>query len=151
MRTEQSFTGLGSEDWCSSWGLNKVLLVLGRRTGAHHEDWTKFYWSWTRGLVLIVRTEQSLTGLGSEDPIEYPNPLLSYIVSQVQQLQYVEHLTMIFYVYPSNYGILTPLPMMFWSSIHGISTFSCLKLWVKYHIWHIEPPTHDILNSLLVV
>ena len=67
MRTEQSFTGLGSEDWCSSWGLNKVLLVLGRRTGAHREDWTKFYWSWTRGMVLIMRTEQSFTGLGSED------------------------------------------------------------------------------------
>ena len=33
-------------DWCSSWGQNKVLLVLGRRP------------------VLIVRTEQSFTGLG---------------------------------------------------------------------------------------
>ena len=67
VRTEQSFTGLGQEDRCSSWGLNKVLLVLGRRTGAHREDWTKFYWSWARGLVLIVRTEQSFTGLGPED------------------------------------------------------------------------------------
>jgi hypothetical protein len=67
MRTEQSFTGLGPEDWCSSWGLNKVLLVLDQRTGAHREDWTKYYWSWTRGLVLIMRTEQSFTGLGPED------------------------------------------------------------------------------------
>ena len=46
---------------------NKVLLVLGQRTGAHHEDRTKFYWSWVGGLVLIVRTEQSFTGLGPED------------------------------------------------------------------------------------
>ena len=66
-RTEQSFTGLGSEDQCSSWGLNKVLLVLGRRTSAHREDWTKFYWSWVGGPVVIARTEQSFTGLGSED------------------------------------------------------------------------------------
>ena len=36
-------------------GLNKVLLVLGRRT------WTKFYWSWAEG------PEQSFTGLGPED------------------------------------------------------------------------------------
>jgi hypothetical protein len=37
--SKQSFTGLGPEDRCSSWGLNKVLLVLGQRTGAHREDW----------------------------------------------------------------------------------------------------------------
>ena len=67
VRTEQSFTGLGSEDQCSSRGLNKVLLVLGQRTSAHREDWTKFYWSWVRGPLLIARTEQSFTGLGSED------------------------------------------------------------------------------------
>ena len=36
--SEQSFTGLGPEDRCSSWGQNKVLLVLGQRTGVHHED-----------------------------------------------------------------------------------------------------------------
>jgi hypothetical protein len=66
-RSKQSFTGLGSEDQCSSWGLNKVLLVLSRRTSGHCEDWTKFYWSWVGGPVFIVRTEQSFTGLGSED------------------------------------------------------------------------------------
>jgi hypothetical protein len=66
-RSKQSFIGLESEDQCSSWGLNKVLLVLGRRTSAHREDWTKFYWSWVGGPVVIVRTEQSFTGLGSED------------------------------------------------------------------------------------
>ena len=38
MRTEQSFTSLGPEDQGSSWGHNKVLLVLGQRTRAHHED-----------------------------------------------------------------------------------------------------------------
>jgi hypothetical protein len=54
--SEQSFTGLGPEDRCSSWGQNKVLLVLGQRTGVHHEDRTKFYWSWARGPVFIMRT-----------------------------------------------------------------------------------------------
>jgi hypothetical protein len=33
-------------------GLDKVLLVLGQRTGDYLEDRTKFYWSWARGLVL---------------------------------------------------------------------------------------------------
>jgi hypothetical protein len=33
--------------------MNKVLQVLGLRTGAHCED---FYWSWALGPVLIVRT-----------------------------------------------------------------------------------------------
>ena len=62
------FTGLGPEDWYSSWGLLVVLetcyvlLVLGRRTGAHREDCllfqkrAMFYWSWAWGPVLIVRT-----------------------------------------------------------------------------------------------
>ena len=62
------FTGLGPEDRCSSWGLLVVLetcyvlLVLGRRTGAHREDCllfqkrVMFYWSWAGGLVLVVRT-----------------------------------------------------------------------------------------------
>jgi len=44
VRTEQSFTGLGPEDWCSLWGLNKVLLVLGSRTGAHSEEWDSVIW-----------------------------------------------------------------------------------------------------------
>ena len=79
------FTGLGPEDWCSSWGLFVVpetcyvLLVLGRRTGAHREDCllfqkrVMFYWSWAGGLVLIVRTAccsrnvLCFTGLGPED------------------------------------------------------------------------------------
>jgi hypothetical protein len=38
VRTEQSFTGLGSEDQWSSRGLKKVLLVLSRRTSGHRED-----------------------------------------------------------------------------------------------------------------
>jgi hypothetical protein len=42
-RTEQSFTGLEPEErtkfyWSWAGGQNKVLLVLGRRTGAHRED-----------------------------------------------------------------------------------------------------------------
>ena len=79
------FTGLGPEDWCSSWGLFVVLetcyvlLVLGQRTGAHREDCllvqkrAMFYWSWAGGLVLIVRTAccsrnvLCFTGLGPED------------------------------------------------------------------------------------
>ena len=79
------FTGLGPEDWCSSWGLFVVpetcyvLLVLGRRTGAHREDCllfqkrVMFYWSWAGGPVLIVRTVccsrnvLCFTGLGPED------------------------------------------------------------------------------------
>jgi hypothetical protein len=67
MRTEQSFAGLGPEDRCSSWGQNKVLLVLGWRTSVHHEDRTKFCWSWAGGPMLIMRTEQSFAGLGLED------------------------------------------------------------------------------------
>ena len=50
---------------------NKVLLVLGWRTGAHHEDRTKFYWSWAGGQVLIMRTEQSFTGLRLEDRTKF--------------------------------------------------------------------------------
>ena len=79
------FTGLGPEDRCSSWGLLVipetcyVLLVLGRRTGAHREDCLLFqkrvmlYWSWAGGPVLIVRTAcysrnvLCFTGLGPED------------------------------------------------------------------------------------
>jgi hypothetical protein len=79
------FTGLGPEDWYSSWGLLVVpetcyvLLVLGRRTGTHREDCllfqkrVMFYWSWAGGLVLIVRTAccsrnvLCFTGLGPED------------------------------------------------------------------------------------
>jgi hypothetical protein len=79
------FTGLGPEDRCSSWGLLGipetcyVLLVLGRRTGAHREDClvflkrVMFYWSWAGGLVLIVRTAWYsrnvlfFTGLGPGD------------------------------------------------------------------------------------
>ena len=79
------FTGLGPEDWYSSWGLFVVpetcyvLLVLGQRTGAHREDWllfqkrVVFYWSWAKGPVLIVRTAccsrnvLCFTGLGPED------------------------------------------------------------------------------------
>jgi hypothetical protein len=74
--SEQSFTGLGSEDrtkfdWSWVRGQNKVLLVLGQRTeqsftGLRSENRTKFYWSWVRGqnkvlLVLGQRTEQSFT------------------------------------------------------------------------------------------
>ena len=40
-RGEQSFTGLGMQDQCSSWGLKRR---------------TKFYWSWAGGLVFIVKT-----------------------------------------------------------------------------------------------
>jgi hypothetical protein len=64
--SEQSLTGLGSEDrtkfdWSWVRGQNKVWLVLGRRTeqslaGLGSEDRTKFDWSWVRGPVLIVRT-----------------------------------------------------------------------------------------------
>jgi hypothetical protein len=79
------FTGLGPEDWCSSLGLLVipetcyVLLVLGRRTGAHREDCllfqkrVMFYWFWAGGQVLIVRTAccsrnvLCFTGLGPED------------------------------------------------------------------------------------
>ena len=79
------FTGFGPEDRCSSWGLFVVpetcyvLLVLGRRTGAHREDCllfqkrVMFYWSWAGGLVLIVRTAccsrnaLCFTGFGPED------------------------------------------------------------------------------------
>ena len=79
------FTGLGPEDWCSSWGLFVVLetfyvlLVLGRRTGSHREDCllfqkrVMFYWFWAGGQVLIVRTAYCsrnvlcFTGLGPED------------------------------------------------------------------------------------
>ena len=79
------FTGLGPEDRCSSWGLHVVLetcyvlLVLGRRTGAHREDCllfqkrVMFYWSWAGGQVLIVRTVcysrnvLCFAGLGPED------------------------------------------------------------------------------------
>jgi hypothetical protein len=62
------FTGLVPEDWCSSWGLLVipetcyVLLVLGRRTGAHREDYllfqkgVMFYWSWAGGPMVIVRS-----------------------------------------------------------------------------------------------
>ena len=69
--SEQSFTGLGTEDCCSlfywSWAGGQVLivlLVLGRRTGAHcftglgpEDRCLLFYWSWAGGPVLIVRTE----------------------------------------------------------------------------------------------
>ena len=79
------FTGLGPDDWCSSWGLLVVpetcyvLLVLGRRTGAHREDCllfpkrVMFYWSLAGVQVLIVRTAccsrnvLCFTGLGPED------------------------------------------------------------------------------------
>ena len=55
--SEQSLTGRGLEDRCSLWGLNKVWLVVGRRTGAHCEDCVfLFDWSWAGGQVLIVRT-----------------------------------------------------------------------------------------------
>ena len=67
MRTEQSFTGLGPEYWCSSWGLNKVLLVLGQRNGAHRGDWTKFYWSWARGLNKVLLVLDQRTGAHHED------------------------------------------------------------------------------------
>ena len=78
-------TGLGPKDRCSSRGLLVVpescyvLLVLGRRTGAHREDYVLFQkrvmfcWSWARGPVLIVRTTYCsrnvlcFTGLGPED------------------------------------------------------------------------------------
>ena len=55
-------SGLGPEE--SHRGLNKVLLVLGRRTGAHRRTEQSFT---GLGSDLIVRTEQSFTGLGSED------------------------------------------------------------------------------------
>jgi hypothetical protein len=84
-RNVLSFTGLGPEDRCSSWGLRivpetcYVLLVLGRRTGAHREDCllfqkrVMFYWFWAGAQVLIVRTAcysrnvLCFTGLGLED------------------------------------------------------------------------------------
>ena len=71
VRTEQSFTGFGLEDRCPSWGQNKVLLALDRRTGAHREDRTKFYWLWTWGQNKVLLALDGRTGAHREDRTKF--------------------------------------------------------------------------------
>ena len=62
------------------------------------------------------------------------------------------------YFDPPIYGLLNPLPMVFWPPYplyfdlptHGISNPLPMVFWPSYP-WYIDPPTHGILTSLPMV